>query len=112
MALSIASRSAVNFRIQRIHALATATPSSSAPAGRLDLVQSFDRRAPSVCLRYFSTSSAAFAESTTAGPKQDVGGKAGAPGSCSAEFRRRPDDLQPALRHGNLVHGLVFRAAT
>ena len=41
-------------------------------------------------------------------PVQDVGGKAPLGVHIARDVADGPDDLQPALRHGNLVHGLVL----
>jgi hypothetical protein len=42
-------------------------------------------------------------------PEHDVGGEAALGVHIARDFADGPDDLQPALRDGNLVHRLVFR---
>ena len=41
--------------------------------------------------------------------EHDVGGEAALGVHVARDFADGPDDLQPALRDGNLVHRLVFR---
>ena len=66
-------------------------------------------RAPSVCLRYLSLSSARCFRIHGGRPEQDVGGEAALGIDIARNVADGPDDLQPALRDRNLVHRLVFR---